>query len=125
MPITAIQARQRGKSADSMYAAKLRKYQHVAQANRFSFLPIIFESTGLVHADTKQFLMKLATGASELKRIPKDVLYSFFMKRLSVCVQVNIASCIQKRVASIASHSGAMNHDPTFNRNMIFESEEL
>ena len=50
--ITHQQAIQPGRMAASMYNVKQRKYQQVVQQCRFSFKPIIFESTGYVHPET-------------------------------------------------------------------------
>ena len=111
-----------GSSAQHMYNNKINHYAPHVIPNRFSFLPIIFESSGYMHADVKDLLLKVATLASDIKRIPKQVLYKYFLKRLSLCLQCGVAYAINSRILSLNSHCDGMKHDASYHRNIVLDS---
>ena len=87
--------------ADYAYADKNRKYKNVSHQNGLSFSPLIFESTGRMHKSTVAILRSFAKLAEEPLRIPKAVLYSYFIRRISCCLQRSIARAILTRVSEI------------------------
>ena len=94
-----------GSAAISYHNAKNRKYLQMSTSRGFGFLPIIFESSGMLHAEAKSFLKRVAKRASELKRISEDILFEYFLKRLSLTLQRGIAEAITQRTAKVNSHS--------------------
>ena len=103
-----------GSAAQKAFNAKAHKYGQVVKDHGFSFLPFIFESTGYLHPEARKFLRLLAKGASEVKRISEEVLYKYFMKRLTTSLQLGIANAILDRMVSVASHCNAKIGDPSF-----------
>ena len=87
--------------ADYAYADKNRKYKNVSHQNGLSFSPLIFESTGRMHKSTVAILRSFAKLAEEPLRIPKAVLYGYFIRRISCCLQRSIARAILTRVSAI------------------------
>ena len=87
--------------ADHAYADKNRKYKNVSHQNGLSFSPLIFESTGRMHKSTVAILRSFAKLAEEPLRIPKAVLYGYFIRRISCCLQRSIARAILTRVSAI------------------------
>ena len=86
-PITLKVAENTGKSANKRFNEKKKEYAERADANRFGFLPIILKSNGLMHPKSKEFFYKLAKDCSETKRIDICILYKYYLKRFSVCLQ--------------------------------------
>ena len=72
--------------------------------NNFGIVPFIFESTGLIHRKSLEFLERVADKATESKRLNNSNIYSFFLKRLVVCLQKSIANAIERRITSLNGH---------------------
>ena len=87
-----------GIQADKGFEFKMMKYKAVCQANRFSFLPIVFESNGYAHPETVKFIRQLASDCAPIRRIPEEVLFKFFMKGLSAVLHRSIARSIQHKI---------------------------
>ena len=90
-----------GAQSRNAHSAKIRKYTIPNEALRLSFRPIVFESSGLFHKDVIKFLTHLATNAAEIRKIDANVLLNYFMKRLSMCLQVSFADNIINRIHDI------------------------
>ena len=97
--LTLADAKDRGRPARKAYTGKENKYKEVCKANRFSFQPIIFESSGYVHDQTAAFIQKIAQEAENTRKIPHETLYIYFMKRLSFRLQVSLAESITKKLS--------------------------
>ena len=94
---------QEGRAARNMAAAKRRKYGDVAAANGLEFTPLIFESSGYMHDNLKQLLVKTAKFAAEWKKIPWDRLYGYMCTCLSMSLQKNQANSVLARAQSLRS----------------------
>lgn len=125
IPISQETALKVGKQAGIIYSNKVQKYKALCDKGNYLLLPFIFESTGLIHPEGKKYLQRLALGSSESSRINKDILYNFFLKKLSVTLQNSLANCMLRRIHSLNSHSGSMRHDPTFKLGIILESDKI
>ena len=108
------------RQAGKMFASKVRKYEGRGMPAGFSFLPIIFESTGRLHPDSLIFLRTVAAKASDLQRIGHDTLFNHFLKRLSVGLQRFVGFALCSRLCSLCSHTSV--HDPTFATNSILDA---
>ena len=90
-----------GVSARHGHREKMIKYGALCAANDLGFTPIVFESNGYVHPDTVVFLQKLAKTASAMKRIDGETLMNYFMKLLSIRLQIGIAQSIVFKMSNI------------------------
>ena len=84
---------------------KNRKYKQLANDNGYSFLPIIFESTGRIAEDTVKLLTKWAEYGAETKKIPAGVIYGYMVNRLSCVFQRCVANAIISRASSLNGHT--------------------
>ena len=91
-------------AANTRFQQKKQLYGACAEASGLGFLPIIFESTGRLHEQGKRFLKAVAKKASAVKKIRADVLYRFFLKRLSCCLYRGLGESINLRVLRTNSH---------------------
>jgi hypothetical protein len=60
-------------------------------ANGFGFVPIIFESSGHIHDQSKKFLQVSVKKAMETRKINWNKAYAYLVKHLSVTLQKVIA----------------------------------
>jgi hypothetical protein len=95
--LVGVNANNVGKSAETAFKRKNDQYKQVSIASGHSFLPIVFESNGYVHPDTVTFIKSIAAKCAPIKKIPKDVIYAYLMKRLSVRLQMGVAKSIIQR----------------------------
>ena len=109
-----------GRRAAIRYAQKNSIYSIRANQLGSGFLPFVLESTGFIYANSDKLLQDLAA-AEEVKMIPKATLYMYFLKRISVCLQKNIAKAINQRIFDILSHT-TFTTDPTFHYHMVVGS---
>jgi hypothetical protein len=86
--------RPKGAAAAVVYAQKVRKYGDLAEANRLDFNPIIFESTGHVHAEAVRFFLKVAAHAEQYRKIAQNSVFNYFMTLLSCNLQKSLASAL-------------------------------
>jgi hypothetical protein len=77
--LTRKEAGVKGRAALARQNQKTGKYQVIAQENNLDFVPAIFESTGYMDDVLSAFVNKVVTHASELRCIPKDVLYKHWV----------------------------------------------
>jgi hypothetical protein len=115
--LVGVNANNVGKSAETASRSKNKQYNQVSIASGHSFLPIVFESNGYVHPDTVKFIKSIAAKCAPIKKIPKDVLYAYFMKRLSVRLQMGIAKSIIQRSYLLSKNTLP---DHTFADNAVF-----
>ena len=85
-----------GRASRSKNIEKIEKYQAVCNRHGFSFKPLVFESSGYLHKDFREFLKSIAQNASEVKKIPHDTLYNYFLKKLSMTMQTSFAQNVIK-----------------------------
>ena len=79
----------------------------------------MFETTGYLREEAKDFLLVLSKVASEARRIPSGILYNYFLKRLSMRLQQGVSTCINRRLDIVKSHNSAAAHDPSFCADVI------
>ena len=120
------QAWEMGTQAEIRHKDKIRHYDmNVINANGLGFHPIIFESTGFVHKHTRDYFITLAKRASEEKKIPSAILYSYFVKRLSVRLQKGISHAINCRIYRHGSRANVEETDPSFRVGAVLESVDI
>ena len=90
-------------------------------SNNFDFIPFIFETNGYIHPTSRLFLKKLAKVAADIKKVNCNILFNYFVKRLSICLQKNLAHGINSRVLQVMSHNAAGFYDPSFKIDIILE----
>ena len=94
-----------GSALNKAFDAKQRKYRDSIALSGFSFLPLVVESTGMLHPRFSLFLKTLASSASEIRRIPAECLHKYFIRRLVFKLAGAIASNINERYFTVNSHS--------------------
>ena len=98
---------------------KIKKYRDEVGEEE-SFLPIVFESTGRLDADSLKFLYSISKKASEVKSIPTDVIYKWFIKNLSITFQKTTATMIINKAHLVRSK---FQGDFTTNHAAVFYDE--
>jgi hypothetical protein len=96
-----VKAIEPGRAAAVSFKAKTKKYSALCAANGLEFLPFIIESTGRLHARAEEFVKKVVDIMSESTGISNSILTSFWMGRLSLCLQQQISSAIISRARRI------------------------
>jgi hypothetical protein len=106
--LTRALAGQQGRAANARIAKKNGKYQVIARNNHMDFLPIIFESTGYMDGVVTGLIDRVAEYASETRCIPKEVIYKYWVKRLSVTQQKALCTAMFRKVlaATNKGHGG-------------------
>jgi hypothetical protein len=112
-PTTMAKVMEVGRAANGAFKGKMTKYSTYAANNGFGFAPIVFESTGRMHKKTLDFLRLCSGESAERRRIPRETLFTYFLKRLSVALQLGVASAIVKGLHNLTAHCGD-HHDPSY-----------
>ena len=76
--------RETGKQAQVVYMAKMNKYSAIATANDLDFKPIVYESTGLLHTDARNFFLAVAKAAELYRNIASSTLFNYLLTSLRV-----------------------------------------
>jgi len=93
--------------AAAAYRMKMNKYKNIFSKfqnddtpshEKFSVIPIIFETSGLMHDESRKFISKVAEQAELKENISSMYLEKYYLRRLSVCLQKGIAKCITSRL---------------------------
>ena len=126
----AAAAKSKGKQAEEMYKIKMNKYDDLKkqaalqtpnfQPNSIGIVPFIFESTGLIHKNSLEFLERVADQAAEMMRMKGENLGTYFLKRLSICLQKHLALAINLKIMKLMGHTDFRN-DRNFNDAVIME----
>ena len=66
-----------------------------------------------MHKKTLDFLRLCSGESAERRRIPRETLFTYFLKRLSVALQLGVASAIVKGLHNLTAHSGD-HRDPSY-----------
>ena len=111
----------KGHAAKSVHQGKVKKYNAKALESGYNFTPIILQSSGLITDDSLAYIKSLASLASRIRKISKVVLYTYFLKRISLALQRGIAESINKRYLLINAHY-PIEDDPSFQENLIYDS---
>ena len=111
----------KGHAASSVFQGKMKKYNGKALESGFNFQPIILQSSGLISVESLSYIKSLASLASRIRKISKVVLFSYFLKRISLALQRGIADSINKRYLLINAHY-PIEDDPSFQENLIYDS---
>jgi hypothetical protein len=104
-PLTREEAARKGHAADIVVSAKRTKYVGVSEPNNLDFLPMVFESTGYADGVVIGFIDKLAAHASEVRMIPKEVVYKYWIKRISVTLQKALCTAMFKKVLTVTNRA--------------------
>jgi hypothetical protein len=99
----------KGRAANLASQRKIGKYGNIAAANQLNFVPIIFESPGYVHDLACAMYDRIAAQASAIKIIPKEVIYKYWMKRISVTLQKALVTALYRRIITITSKRYGVN----------------
>jgi len=98
------------------FKEKMDKYEECCRTNGFQCVPIVFDTAGHVHPDSAKFIKKIAVqGSAQMQsRVSPEVLYGFYMRKLSVCMVKAIGNSIHLATLGIFnnnSHLGVMDLD--------------
>jgi hypothetical protein len=80
----------------------------------------VFESTGLIHPKSLEFLQQVADLANQTSKLGQENMMTFFLRRLSFCFQRAIASTINLRTRELLGHRNFQT-DRTFQDSVIAE----
>jgi len=110
-----------GQAAKKYFNTKNATYLPLCNQLDFGFLPFILGSSGCIHDKGKSFLRELAQMAEGYHKIPAATLYFYYVKKISVCLQRSLATCINSKIYDVLSRS---NHrvDPSFHYFTVIES---
>jgi hypothetical protein len=119
-PVTREKAMVAGDRAEIRYVEKFRRYENlIAQNNvgranpdKVFILPFVFESSGLLHHKSMEFLETLADHCSKEKKIPLVNMLIYIKRRMACCLARNLGRVINVRakaaiggVASVGSNT--------------------
>ncbi len=94
------------KRAGLAYKEKLEKYQRACAnlgRSELHFLPFIISSTGKIHKEGKKFLKELAAHGSEVRTVPQNTLYNYYLKIISISFIKLITRIIYAKATAISS----------------------
>ena len=109
-----------GRASQATHNFKVNKYGDACAAQKFDFLPIIFESSGFIAPAFLAHLDKLVKRAADIKRIPGETLKAYCLKRLSFRLQYCFASNIIRRSHDLNGHGHGYN--PLYNDQLVLEA---
>jgi hypothetical protein len=118
-------AGQQGRMAKKRFQEKTNKYRARVVANGFGFVPIIFESSGHIHDQSKRFIQVSVKKAMETRKVNWSNAYAYLVKRLSVTVQKFIAQNVNKRLIKLSSHCSMLSQDPAFHYEVMMDEKLL
>jgi hypothetical protein len=99
---------EQGRAVNARVVGEKGKYQVIARNNNMDFLPIIFKSTGYMDAIVTGLIDRVAEHASDTRCIPKEVIYKYWVKRLSVTQQKALCTAMFRKIlaATNKGHGG-------------------
>ena len=106
------------------YQQKMSKYGNRCAPLGFSFQPFVFESSGALDKHARDLLKKYAKKAAELRRIPAERLYRYFLCRMSMCLQRGISRSISVRLTTLNSHAPSFDLDRVFRYTSVMEYDQ-
>jgi hypothetical protein len=71
------------------------------------FIPVVMYNTGKIHDEGKKLIKDLAAHGSELRKIPENTLYNFYLKIISIKLIKAIARIISTKALSAFSGNTA------------------
>ncbi len=86
-----------GVSASAAVREKNDKYRDLAGRTGDVFVPIVFESCGLMHADSVKVLKQLADKFEKDLKCRRGTIMNYMLKSLSVCLQIGMAKALKKK----------------------------
>ena len=95
------------RAANEAYEKKMTKYNDIALENNYRFMPLAFESSGSMHPQTRQFINTVAKHASNVKKIPENILLNYMLKVISANIQKSIAKSIVARSLQINNRTSS------------------
>jgi len=103
-------------ASSSVFNAKLRKYSGKCNRLGYGFIPLIIESNGYLHKSFIDLLYKLSIMASSIRRISSNILYTYFIKRISLRLMAGVANSIMSRSSEVNCKTTL---DASFNGDVI------
>lgn len=97
-----------GCAAAAAVQKKCPKYKNLADAVGLHFIPIIFESAGLVDDYACAFFGTVAEVASRAQLIPKEAIYRYWMTHESVTLQKRPSSALLRKVIASVNKSDGL-----------------
>ena len=118
------------RAAEFRYKQKQEKYTPLCnpQPGRppiYSFIAMILENTGRMHPKSLQFIKLCCDSASQHKKIEGETLYSYILKRLSICFQKSLAYCILERTYATTVPPSTFNNDHSFDPRYVMSEQPL
>ena len=117
----ADKAQERYREKFNGYVKKIQDLDPELSPPRYYIVPFVFQSTGLLHEKSMEFLERVADQAEILKKIPGVNILTFFMRRLAVCLAKNIAISINVKSSKMRSHYN-LQYDRSFDDRIVMES---
>ena len=125
-------AKMKGRQADERYKDKMRHYNKILRDARLAnpaavtgvlpkIVPLIFESTGLIHPLSLKFLKDVSNLADRSVKIGPEKMYRHFLKRLSFSFQRGIASAINNRGTYLLRRQVNLQQDPSVSLQVLVE----
>ena len=84
-------------------------YHGITEAAGVDFKPIVFESTGLLHPEARQFFATVADAAALLRNIPRKTLFNYLLTSLNCCLQKALSSAMRGNLARINGRGATRN----------------
>lgn len=108
------------RAAEIAFNSKQNKYAPLMlNIPEAEFLPIVFETSGRMHSGAIKLLREAAAKAEEVKKISKNTIYNFFIKRISIAYQRVLADSLNNKVFLLNSHSNITANNISFSDNEI------
>jgi hypothetical protein len=98
-----------GKAVERAISRKKTTYDHLSSSNNLDFLPLVFESGGIVGSDVVKVLKALIKGGDSYARKNVDHCLFFWLTRLSVCLHRSLAMAIFTRARLYTAKSDRLN----------------
>jgi hypothetical protein len=100
---------------------KYTKFKTKCEMANYGFLPIIMETQGLWHSDTKSFIQDTIKSHETASKIPYSILYNYWARRISVTLQRALANAVLHKKNTIIKKqcSNSPNQNFTLNDEII------
>ena len=117
-------AKKNFRAGSAAFNRKMHYYNNDANTVGFGFIPLVFESSGKMHEVSKIFFKNIITQAAELRKIPFQCLWKYWISSIMFVIQRQQADSIFKR--SIKCHRQQQKEEfHVFNDYDIREAEYL
>jgi hypothetical protein len=109
--ISAASVMNPGEAAEKGAKGKVASYIHrgiiaeetLSSPDGWTFIPFIAESYGALNVDAINFIRDITNRRAKVIGVKASILYRYWMKRISVCIQKNVANTILGRSFELCS----------------------